>query len=143
MGSLLDFGLPNFALQTDRLRATAELCVRATLRASRGAVSRTRANTDLANPLVAIVIGAAGSLVAAGLIRFVGGVGDFLPRRVDTLRLGSLFQPFRARGTGDNYDAVMWMQLRSLGTSPLFVVRAGFRNTHGFPVYVNSIVIEI
>lgn len=32
---------------------------------------------DLTNPWVAILIGAAGSLFAAGLVRFVGGVGDF------------------------------------------------------------------
>jgi hypothetical protein len=93
---------------------------------------------DLANPWVAIVIGAAGSLLAAGLIRFVGGVGDFLPRRVDTLSIGSSFQPFRARERGDNYDAALWIQLRNLGASPLFVARAGYRNSNKLPVYVNA-----
>src|SRR2546430_5317775 len=93
---------------------------------------------DLANPWIAIVIGAVGSLLATGLIRLVGGVGDFLPRRVDTLSIGSSFQPFRARGVGDNYDSVLWMQLRNLGASPLFIVRARFRNTNELPLYVNA-----
>lgn len=93
---------------------------------------------DLANPYVAIVIGAAGSLLAAGLVRLLGGVGDFLPRRIDTVSIGSSFQPFQARGVGDNYDSVLWIQLRNLGNSPLFVARAAFRNTNNLPVYVNA-----
>lgn len=93
---------------------------------------------DVTNLWAAIVIGAAGSLAAAGLLRIAGGVGEFLPRRVETLSIGSSFQPFRARDTGDDYDAVLWIQLRNLGASPLFVVRAGFRNTNKLPVYVNA-----
>lgn len=39
---------------------------------------------------------------------------------------------------GDRYDDVLWIQLRNLGTSPLFVVRAGLKNTNGLPLYVNA-----
>ncbi|WP_313914068.1 hypothetical protein [Tahibacter sp.] len=93
---------------------------------------------DLANPWVALIIGAAGSLLAAALIRLVAGIGDFLPRKIETLSVGSSFQPFRATGVGDRYDDVLWIQLRNVGKSPLFVVRAGFRNTDGLPIYVNA-----
>jgi hypothetical protein len=93
---------------------------------------------DLSNPWIALIIGAAGSLLAAALIRLAAGVGDFLPRKIGTLSIGSSFQPFRARGVGDRYDDVLWIQLRNLGKSPLFVARAGFRNTGGLPIYVNA-----
>lgn len=89
--------------------------------------------------LVEIGIGALGSLVAAGAIGIVNGVGEFLPRNLTDIGIGSSFEPFHAEGPGDHYKACLWLRFHNHGSDALFIVRCVFENTGRLPVYANAL----
>jgi hypothetical protein len=87
---------------------------------------------------IEIGIGALGSLLAAGAIGLAKGIGEFLPRNLDDLGIGSSFEAFRAQGPGDRYKACLWLRFRNHGSGALFIVRCVYENRHGLPVYINA-----
>jgi len=87
---------------------------------------------------IEIGIGALGSLLAAGAIGLARGIGEFLPRNLDDLGIGSSFEPFYAQGPGDSYQACLWLRFRNHGSGALFIVRCVYENSYSLPVYINA-----
>ncbi|HFD32940.1 MAG TPA: hypothetical protein ENJ28_09585 [Gammaproteobacteria bacterium] len=89
--------------------------------------------------IIQISIGVFAGLLTAALLRFLVRAFDFVPRKLHDIGIGSSFEPFIARGPGDNYDDVLWFRIRNHSAAPLFIVRAVYfpRNT-GIPVYENA-----
>jgi hypothetical protein len=88
---------------------------------------------------IEIGIGALGSFLAAGAVGVARGIGEFLPRNLDDLGIGSSFEPFHAEGPGDTYDACLWLRLQNHGSGALFIVRCVYENTNRLPVYINAL----
>lgn len=85
-----------------------------------------------------IGIGVVGGLLTAALIRFFGHAFDLVPRKLHDIGIGSSFEPFVARGAGDNYDDVLLFRIHNYSTAPLFIIRAVyFPRQTGMPIYQN------
>lgn len=80
------------------------------------------------------------SAIAMLLLRYVGHLADFVPRCLHSVSIGTSAESFYARGPGDNYDNVLWIQIRNDGGLPLYIVRAVyFQDKRGrIPVYINA-----
>ena len=74
--------------------------------------------------VVDLLIGTGAGVLSAIVLRYLGHVADFVPRRLDSISTGTSFEAFHARGPGDNYDHVLWIRIRNNGGKPLYVVRA-------------------
>jgi len=89
--------------------------------------------------LLQIGIGVVGGLLTAGVLRFFGHVFDFVPRKLHNIGIGSSFEPFMARGPGDNYDDVLWFRIQNHSSAPLFIIRAVYIPSNiDMPVYENA-----
>ena len=89
---------------------------------------------------IQVGIGVLGGLVTAALLRFIGHAFDFVPRKISDIGIGSSFEPFTARGPGDNYDNVLWLRIQNHSASPIYIIRAVyFAKNANIPVYSNAV----
>jgi hypothetical protein len=95
---------------------------------------------DWTNAIAGAVLGVVASGIAGAAVRAYTTLLDFIPKRLTTVSIGSSFEQFFARGPGDNYSAVLWIAIRNLGGSPLYVARAVyFPDRSGLiPVYAEA-----
>ncbi len=90
--------------------------------------------------LLQIGVGVIGGVLTAGVLRFFGHVFDFVPRKLHNIGIGSSFEPFVARGLGDNYDDVLLFRIHNHSTAPLFIIRAVYiPSNKNMPIYENAI----
>ncbi len=89
--------------------------------------------------ILQIGIGVIGGLFTAVVLRFFGHVFDFVPRKLNDISIGSSFEPFTARGPGDNYDDVLWFRFHNQSSVPLFIIRAVYiPSNKEVPIYENA-----
>ena len=83
-----------------------------------------------------IVIGVIGGLITAAILRYFGRFFDSVPRQLHDIGIGSSFEPFVARGAGDNYNNVIWLRFQNHSASPIYIIRAVyFPRKKNVPVY--------
>jgi hypothetical protein len=89
---------------------------------------------------IQIGIGVIGGLITAAVLRFFGHFFDFVPRKLHDIGIGSSFEPFMARGPGDNYDNVLWFRVQNHSASPIYIIRAVyFPGKTDISVYANAV----
>src|SRR5690242_2667030 len=80
-------------------------------------------SVDWTNAIAGAVLGVVASGTVGIAIRAYTTLLDFVPKHLSTISIGSSFEEFWAHGRGDNYDAVLWIAIRNLGGSPLYIAR--------------------
>jgi len=89
---------------------------------------------------IQIIIGVIGGLITAAILRYFGHFFDLVPRQLHDLGIGSSFEPFIARGAGDNYNDVMLFRLQNHSVSPIYIIRAVyFPHKTKIPIYSNAV----
>jgi len=64
---------------------------------------------------------------------------DFLPRRLDTIGIGTYFASFYASAPGDQYNHALFIEVTNHGGLPLYIVRAVYiPGRMMIPIYVNA-----
>lgn len=89
-----------------------------------------------------VLLGAAGSLLAAYLLRVREGFLEFVSANLGNLTIISSFQRFTATGIGDSYSSVLFIRVRNSGAHALYVVRAVYfpDRKRRIPLYENASV---
>ena len=71
--------------------------------------------------------------------RFIFNWFDFLPRRLESLSIGSHFGGFSATAPGDQYQHALFIDISNQGGLPLYVVRAVYiPDGKDLPIYINA-----
>ena len=91
------------------------------------------------NVLIKIVSALVGSAIVYGGRRVFNWF-DFVPRRLESLSIGTYFSSFQATTPGDQYNYVLCLQIANQSGKPLYIVRAIYflRGSRKMPVYENA-----
>jgi hypothetical protein len=64
---------------------------------------------------------------------------DFIPRRLESIGIGTHFGGLRASGPGDQYNHALFVNITNHGGLPLYIVRAIYLSGKvAVPIYVNA-----